>query len=78
MAVANVKVKFNCSVEIVWNIVTSLTDYTWRSDLNRSNCNSSGRSAHFAVQTVKKTKTGLELGNLYAELTQFRNSSAPG
>ena len=27
-------------------------------------CNSSGRSAHSAVQTVKKTKTGLELGNL--------------
>ena len=30
--------------------------------------NSSGRSAHSAVQTVKKTKTGLELGNLHAKL----------
>ncbi|MDE7424884.1 MAG: SRPBCC family protein [Lachnospiraceae bacterium] len=35
MAVVNVKVKFNCSVETVWNIVTSLTDYAWRSDLGR-------------------------------------------
>ena len=40
--------------------------------------NSSGRSAHSAVQTVKKTKTGLELGNLYAKLAQFRNRSALG
>ena len=41
-------------------------------------CNSSGRSAHSAVQTVKKTKTGLELGNLHVKLAQFRNRSALG
>ncbi len=40
--------------------------------------NSSGRSAHSAVQTVKKTKTRLELGNLHAKLAGFRNRSAPG
>lgn len=35
MPVANAKAKFNCSVQKVWNIVTSLTDYTWRSDLSK-------------------------------------------
>lgn len=35
MPVANAKAKFNCSVEKVWNIVTSLTDYAWRSDLSK-------------------------------------------
>lgn len=35
MSIVNTKVKFHCSVEDVWNIVTSLTDYAWRSDLSR-------------------------------------------
>lgn len=35
MPVANAKAKFNCSIEKVWNIVTSLTDYAWRSDLSK-------------------------------------------
>lgn len=34
MPVVNEKVNFKDSVEKVWNIVTSLTDYTWRSDLS--------------------------------------------
>lgn len=35
MAVVNSKVKFNCNIEKVWNVVTSLTDYAWRSDLSK-------------------------------------------
>lgn len=34
MPVVNAKVKFKDNVEKVWNIVTSLTDYAWRSDLS--------------------------------------------
>ncbi len=35
MPISNAKAKFNCSVQKVWNIVTSLTDYAWRSDLGK-------------------------------------------
>lgn len=35
MAVSNVKVVFDCEVEKVWDIVTSLENYAWRSDLGR-------------------------------------------
>lgn len=35
MPIANAKAKFNCSVQKVWDIVTSLTDYAWRSDLDK-------------------------------------------
>ena len=35
MAIVNRKVLFPCSVEKVWNTVTSLTDYAWRSDLSK-------------------------------------------
>lgn len=35
MAIVNKKVLFPCSVEKVWNTVTSLTDYAWRSDLSK-------------------------------------------
>lgn len=35
MPIANARAKFNCSVQKVWDIVTSLTDYAWRSDLDR-------------------------------------------
>lgn len=35
MAKANIKVTFPHSIENVWNVVTDLTNYTWRSDLSR-------------------------------------------
>lgn len=35
MAVSNKKVTFPCEVSRVWDIVTSLEDYGWRSDLSR-------------------------------------------
>lgn len=35
MATANKKASFPCDIHKVWDTVTSLTDYSWRSDLER-------------------------------------------
>lgn len=35
MAVSNIKVTFKCDIKKVWDIVTSLENYSWRSDLNK-------------------------------------------
>ena len=35
MAISTITAEFNCEAERVWNIVTSLSEYEWRSDLNR-------------------------------------------
>lgn len=34
MAVSNIKATFKCDIQTVWNIVTSLENYQWRSDLS--------------------------------------------
>ena len=35
MAVSNIKAIFPCDAQKVWNMVTSLKDYQWRSDLSK-------------------------------------------
>lgn len=35
MAIATMKAELSCEVEKVWNIVTSLENYSWRSDLDK-------------------------------------------
>lgn len=35
MATSNIKATFPCDIKKVWNIVTSLEDYSWRSDLSK-------------------------------------------
>lgn len=35
MAVSNIKASFRCDVQKVWAIVTSLDNYSWRSDISR-------------------------------------------
>lgn len=35
MAVSNIKAVFPCNIQEVWDIVTSLENYQWRSDLSR-------------------------------------------
>ena len=35
MAITNIKATFKCDVQKVWNVVTSLENYSWRSDLSR-------------------------------------------
>ena len=35
MAISNIKAAFQQDIQKVWETVTSLTDYTWRSDLSK-------------------------------------------
>lgn len=35
MAISNMKASFQCDVKKVWDIVTSLENYAWRSDLSK-------------------------------------------
>ena len=35
MAITNIKATFQCDVQRVWSIVTSLDNYSWRSDLSK-------------------------------------------
>lgn len=35
MAVSNIKVAFQSDIQKVWRTVTSLENYTWRSDLSK-------------------------------------------
>lgn len=35
MAVSTIKAEFSCEAEKIWNIVTSLENYSWRSDLDK-------------------------------------------
>ncbi len=35
MIKSNIKRKFNCDIETIWNIITDNRNYTWRSDLSK-------------------------------------------
>lgn len=35
MATSNIKAAFSCDIKTLWNIVTSLENYSWRSDLSK-------------------------------------------
>lgn len=35
MATSNIKATFSCDLKKVWNIETSLENYSWRSDLSK-------------------------------------------
>lgn len=35
MIKSNMKKKFNCDIETIWNIVTDNSNYSWRSDLSK-------------------------------------------
>lgn len=35
MAISNIKAAFPCDIQTVWDTVTSLENYAWRSDLSR-------------------------------------------
>lgn len=52
MAVANVKVVLHCDLQKVWNTVTSLENYAWRSDLAKIEVLEDGK------QFVEYTKDG--------------------
>ena len=35
MAVSNIKANFQCDIQKVWDVITSLQNYSWRSDLSK-------------------------------------------
>lgn len=35
MATSNIHATFKCDIKKVWDIITSLKDYSWRSDLEK-------------------------------------------
>lgn len=53
MAISNTKVTFPCDVKTVWDIVTSLDNYSWRSDLSKITCLNE-------KQFIEYTKDGFE------------------
>lgn len=52
MAVSNIKAEFTCEAEKVWEVVTSLEQYSWRRDLGRIEVLKEGQ------QFVEYTKDG--------------------
>lgn len=52
MAIANMKVTLNKDIETVWEMVTSLDNYSWRSDLSKIQVLEAGR------RFVEYTKDG--------------------
>ncbi len=52
MAISNIKADFSADIETVWRLVTSLTEYSWRSDLDRIEVNEQGK------EFVEYTKDG--------------------
>ncbi len=53
MAIANMTATFPCDVKTVWDIVTSLDNYAWRSDLDKITRLSEN-------QFIERTKDGFE------------------
>lgn len=51
MSTSSIKADFPCSLDKLWNLVTSLEDYSWRSDLGRIEIIS-------PIRFVEYTKTG--------------------
>lgn len=51
MAISNIQAAFPCDLETVWNIITNLTDWYWRSDLSEIKVLS-------PIQFVEYTKNG--------------------
>ncbi len=63
MAVANVKATFNCDIKKIWDTVTSLENYSWRSDLDRIEIinenqfieyTKEGYATHFKITCIKQ------------------------
>ena len=47
MAVSHIKAVFPVDVETIWNLVTNLEDYSWRSDLSRLEVLAEGKFAEY-------------------------------
>lgn len=60
MAVSTVRASFSCPVQKVWDIVTSLDDYAWRSDLAEINVLSGTRFVEVTKDGCRTTFTVTE------------------
>jgi len=47
MAISSIKAAFCCDVQRVWDVVTSLEDYGWRSDVSRIETVNEGRFVEY-------------------------------
>lgn len=81
MAISNIKATFSCDVQELWNIVTSLEDYSWRSDLSRIEVinekefveyTKEGYATNFVVtltEPYKRWEFDMENGNMWGHWT---------
>ncbi len=56
--IANIKKTFDCDKETLWNMVTDLTDWSWRSDIKRIEVIN---DKHFIEYTNKEFATYFEI-----------------
>lgn len=57
MAVSNKKATFPCAIQQVWETVTSLDNYAWRSDISRIEVMSENRFAEYTREGCKTVFT---------------------
>lgn len=57
MAIASIKAVFSSDIKEVWNVVTSLEDYHWRSDLSKIEVISDGRFIEYTKDGYSTTFT---------------------
>ncbi len=57
MATSYIKATFQCDIKKVWNIVTSLKDYSWRSDLAKIEVLSDDKFVEYTKDGYKTTFT---------------------
>lgn len=57
MAVSNKKATFPCAIQQVWETVTSLDNYAWRSDISRIEVMSENRFAEYTREGYKTVFT---------------------
>lgn len=57
MTVATIEATFNADLESVWNTVTSLTEYAWRSDIRRIEVENNKRFVEYIEAGYKTTFT---------------------
>lgn len=81
MAVTNIKAVFSCDIEKVWNVVTDIKNYTWRSDLGRTEIlnedqfveyTKEGYATTFTItvtETHKRWEFDMENGNMKGHWT---------
>ena len=57
MAISNMKATFQCDIQNIWNIVTSLDNYSWRSDLDRIEVIDENRFVEYSKEGYATTFT---------------------